>query len=75
MPWYAQRAGLPDTHRHHADEGSELARVYERLGYVEVPAPGAGEPEETGVVVEPAVVEDVTVVEEPKATSRPKARS
>jgi hypothetical protein len=47
MPWYAQRAGLPDTHKLHADAGSELERVYQRLGYVDVPAPGAGQPDET----------------------------
>lgn len=46
MPWYAQHEDLPDTHKHHADAGSELARVYERLGYVTVPAPGASEPDE-----------------------------
>ena len=41
MPWYAQRAGLPHTHRHYADAGSELARVWQHLGYVEVSAPGS----------------------------------
>ncbi|GAB3471996.1 hypothetical protein [Actinophytocola sediminis] len=67
MPWYAQRAGLPDTHRMWADPGSQLERVLLRLGYVEVPAPGAGQPEETGD--EPAVE-----VEQRPAESAPAKR-
>lgn len=49
MPWYAQRDDLPDTHKMHADAGSQHEAALTRIGYVEVPAPGAGEPEETGV--------------------------
>lgn len=49
MPWYAQRADLPDTHRMHADEGSQHEAVLLRIGYVEVPAPGTtAAPEDTG---------------------------
>ncbi len=42
MPWLAQRADLPDTHKAWADAGSVLEATYVRLGYVEVPALGAG---------------------------------
>ncbi|ALG07662.1 hypothetical protein [Kibdelosporangium phytohabitans] len=45
MPWYAEREDLPDAYRHHADAGSQLAAVYERLGYIEVPAPGTEVPD------------------------------
>jgi len=41
MPWYAQRADLPDTHKTHADPASEMERALVRLGYVEVPPLGA----------------------------------
>lgn len=72
MPWYAQRTDLPDTHKHHADEGSSLARVYERLGYVQVPAPGAGEPEEIGAeVAEQHVDKQPIVADEPAAVEQP----
>lgn len=43
MPWLAQYADLPDAHKHWADPGSALEAVFARLGYVEVPAPGADE--------------------------------
>lgn len=41
MPWYAQRQG---AHPHYADEGSQLATVYQHIGYVEVSAPEPAEP-------------------------------
>lgn len=39
MPWLAQHQG---GHPHYADAGSALETIYRRLGYVDVPAPGAG---------------------------------
>jgi hypothetical protein len=58
MPWYSQLAGLPDTHKLWADPGSTLEGAYVRLGYVEVPAPGAEEPPEfaTGGVLAPGTI-------------------
>ncbi|MEA5367723.1 hypothetical protein VA596_49890 [Amycolatopsis sp., V23-08] len=44
MPWYAQHTA---GHPNHADSGSDLERVLQRLDYVEVPAPGAEAPEQT----------------------------
>ena len=46
MPWLAQHADLPDTHKMWADPGSQHATVLGHLGYVEVPAPGADQPDE-----------------------------
>ena len=56
MPFYAQRADLPDTHKLWADPGSEYERVLRHLGYVSVSAPGEPEPPAllpTGEVVRP----------------------
>jgi hypothetical protein len=50
MPWYAQRAGLPDTHKLWADPGSQHEAVLQQIRYVEVAAPGQ--------TVEPAAAEE-----------------
>ncbi|PXY20322.1 hypothetical protein [Prauserella endophytica] len=42
MPWLAQREG---GHPHYATGQREA--VFRHLGYVEVPAPGANEPDDT----------------------------
>jgi hypothetical protein len=52
MPWYAQREGLPDTHKMWADPGSTLEATLRAIGYVDVPAPGEAPPELTDTELE-----------------------
>jgi len=59
MPWYAQRADLPDTHKQWADPGSQHEAVLGHIGYVEVPAPGAEPVEVEPVEVPPVTLDDV----------------
>ncbi|MFJ8815430.1 hypothetical protein [Amycolatopsis thermoflava] len=58
MPWLAQRVG---GHPHYATAGSGLEAVYRRLGYVEVPAPGADEQDEPAEATEPTGTADAAV--------------
>ncbi|MDQ0377953.1 hypothetical protein [Amycolatopsis thermophila] len=58
MPWLAQRVG---GHPHYASAGSGLEAVYRRLGYVDVPAPGADEQDEPADTVEPDDAADTAV--------------
>ena len=63
MPWYAQRADLPDTHKLWADPGSRHEAVLKQIDYVEVPAPGqAAEVNEQN----DADTEDAPPVDEPE---------
>jgi hypothetical protein len=67
MPYYAQRADLPDTHKLWADPGSQHEAVLKRLGYVEVPAPGqSADVEDTG-----GQVPDEVPVDQPPTETAP----
>jgi hypothetical protein len=72
MPWYAQRAGLPDTHKLWADPGSQHEAVLAQLGYVEVAAPGATA--DTREVADEQPVEAVPDVPSPPDVTTPKPR-